>query len=146
MTSIVRGLTFDTDRTRDDASSGRLLATELADWLVQKRGLPFRDAHGVVGAAIRALETRGLELRHADPDLLDEYSDRFRDLPYTVLSVDSALHRPRLDRRNGARTGCDWRSPHSEPRRGGSDEDACRRAEHPMTGSGYRVVLAYSEA
>ncbi|QHC66648.1 argininosuccinate lyase [Rathayibacter sp. VKM Ac-2759] len=93
MTAIVRGLTFDTDRTRDDASRGGSLATELADWLVQKRGLPFRDAHGVVGAAIRALETRGLELRDADPDLLVEYSDHFRDLPATVLSVDSALHR-----------------------------------------------------
>ncbi|MWV58014.1 argininosuccinate lyase [Rathayibacter sp. VKM Ac-2754] len=93
MTAIIRGIAFDTARTRDDASRGGSLATELADWLVQERALPFREAHGIVGAAVQSLEARGLELRDADPALLVECSDRFRGLPASVLTVDSALRR-----------------------------------------------------
>src|SRR3954452_23359524 len=44
------------------AASGLLLATDVADYLVAK-GLPFRDAHEVVGALVRRLlaETRSFD-------------------------------------------------------------------------------------
>jgi argininosuccinate lyase len=44
------------------AASGLLLATDVADYLVAK-GLPFRDAHEVVGALVRRLlnEQRSFE-------------------------------------------------------------------------------------
>ena len=51
------------------AASGLLLATDVADYLVAK-GLPFRDAHEVVGALVRRL----LEERRSFADLsLDEW-------------------------------------------------------------------------
>ncbi len=40
------------------AASGLLLATDVADYLVAK-GLPFRDAHEVVGALVRRLLAEG---------------------------------------------------------------------------------------
>ena len=40
------------------AASGLLLATDVADYLVSK-GLPFRDAHEVVGALVRRLLKEG---------------------------------------------------------------------------------------
>jgi argininosuccinate lyase len=40
------------------AASGLLLATDVADYLVAK-GLPFRDAHEVVGALVRRLLEEG---------------------------------------------------------------------------------------
>jgi argininosuccinate lyase len=48
---------------------GHLLATELADFLVGK-GIPFRHAHEKTGAAIRALDERGLDLSDAGEDEL----------------------------------------------------------------------------
>ena len=44
------------------AASGLLLATDVADYLVAK-GLPFRDAHEVVGALVRRLLDRGTHVR-----------------------------------------------------------------------------------
>ena len=46
-------MTLRTERTRA-AASGLLLATDVADYLVA-RGVPFRDAHEIVGAIVRKL-------------------------------------------------------------------------------------------
>jgi argininosuccinate lyase len=49
---------------------GHLCATDLADFLALS-GLPFREAHHVVGALVREAESRGVEL-HALPDAVFE--------------------------------------------------------------------------
>jgi argininosuccinate lyase len=53
------------DTTRG-AASGLLLATDVADYLVAK-GVPFRDAHEIVGSLVRKLvgEGRAFESMHA---------------------------------------------------------------------------------
>ncbi|MFL6281091.1 MAG: argininosuccinate lyase [Vicinamibacterales bacterium] len=56
---VIDGLALNAAAT-ESAASGLLLATDVADYLVA-RGLPFRDAHEVVGAIVRRLvaERRG---------------------------------------------------------------------------------------
>ena len=56
-------------RSRRRAASGLLLATDVADYLVAK-GLPFRDAHEVVGALVRRLLDEG---RAFDELTVDEW-------------------------------------------------------------------------
>jgi argininosuccinate lyase len=51
--SVVSGLVIDRGAT-ERAASGLLLATDVADYLVAK-GVPFRDAHEIVGALVRRL-------------------------------------------------------------------------------------------
>jgi argininosuccinate lyase len=51
--SVVGGLAINRDTTVR-AASGLLLATDVADYLVAK-GVPFRDAHEIVGAMVRQL-------------------------------------------------------------------------------------------
>src|SRR4029079_17662829 len=51
--SIAGGLTLNRERTAA-ASSGLLLATDVADYLVGQ-GVPFRRAHEIVGALVRQL-------------------------------------------------------------------------------------------
>eukprot|EP00752_Nemacystus_decipiens_P000125 g125.t1 len=41
-------------------------ATDLADWLVRVLGLPFREAHHVTGALVRAAEAAGVDLAALD--------------------------------------------------------------------------------
>jgi len=55
--SVVSGLSI-TATVSTGAASGLLLATDVADYLVAK-GLPFRDAHEVVGALVRRLIAEG---------------------------------------------------------------------------------------
>jgi argininosuccinate lyase len=59
--AVIAGLSINRE-TSEAAASGLLLATDVADYLVAK-GLPFRDAHEVVGALVRRLveERRSFE-------------------------------------------------------------------------------------
>jgi argininosuccinate lyase len=55
--AVVDGLTLNASAA-GNAASGLLLATDVADYLVD-RGVPFRDAHEIVGAAVRKLVREG---------------------------------------------------------------------------------------
>jgi argininosuccinate lyase len=66
--SVVAGLELNR-ASSEAAASGLLLATDVADYLVAK-GLPFRDAHEVVGALVRRLIEEG---RSFDSLTLDEW-------------------------------------------------------------------------
>jgi argininosuccinate lyase len=71
---MVSTTTFNTEAMADQAASPYAAATDLAEWLVA-RGMPFRDAHAVVGEKVRrALAGEGSlhELVAADPQLGDE--------------------------------------------------------------------------
>jgi argininosuccinate lyase len=68
------------------------VATELADYLVAF-GVPFREAHEVVGKVLRAAEQEGKSIRDMPIERLKEFSPAFgRDLA-TVLTLESALAR-----------------------------------------------------
>ncbi len=60
LTGLVRALTFVPERMRAALDEG-MLATDLADYLVS-RGVPFRQAHGLAGQAVRLAETKGVPL------------------------------------------------------------------------------------
>jgi argininosuccinate lyase len=64
--AVIGGLSIDAVAT-ETAASGLLLATDVADYLVAK-GVPFRDAHEIVGALVRRL----VEERRAFVDLTIE--------------------------------------------------------------------------
>jgi argininosuccinate lyase len=51
--AVIDGLAINAAAT-ETAASGLLLATDVADYLVAK-GVPFRDAHEIVGALVRRL-------------------------------------------------------------------------------------------
>jgi argininosuccinate lyase len=61
--------TFNVARLRAALERGHLCATDLADYLVTT-GMPFRDAHHVVGALVAAAEARGVQLGELPRDVL----------------------------------------------------------------------------
>jgi argininosuccinate lyase len=69
MTGMVADLTVNAGRMAAAAGAGHATATDLADWLVRAAGLPFREAHHVVGQAVKRADALGLEL--ADLPLAD---------------------------------------------------------------------------
>jgi len=60
-TGMVATLRFNRARLAELAPAGFSLATDVAEWLV-RGGMPFREAHEVAGACVRACESRGVEL------------------------------------------------------------------------------------
>jgi argininosuccinate lyase len=60
------------------AASGLLLATDVADYLVAK-GLPFRDAHEVVGALVRRLLDEGRTFEDLSLEEWQEHSSLFAE-------------------------------------------------------------------
>jgi argininosuccinate lyase len=71
MTGLYGTLTFDVERMQQAADTPYAAATDLAELLVD-RGMPFRDAHALVGALVRDSLERHVpltELVSAHPDL-----------------------------------------------------------------------------
>lgn len=73
-------------------TDGFLLATDLADHLVE-RGVPFREAHHVVGAAVALCIGRGCRLEDLDLVALRELHPAFGDDALDVLNAQQSLAR-----------------------------------------------------
>ena len=79
--------TFDRDRMQAAASGPGLAAVDLAEWLVAN-GVPFREAHGLVGGLVRESLGRGVPLGE-----LVEAHPAFGEAALEVLDPGAALHR-----------------------------------------------------
>ena len=77
VTATVRNLRINPEAMAS-ALTDDLLATDLADYLVGK-GVPFRQSHHIVGAAVRAAAERGERLSQLPPSALKRISTRFGD-------------------------------------------------------------------
>ena len=80
------------ERLREVASDPALLATEVADYLVA-RGVPFRQAHEIVGAVVREAENRGQSWPAFSLAKMKTFSPAFEDDLHAWLTVESALAR-----------------------------------------------------
>ena len=86
---------FREDRLREAAQDPALVATELADYLVTF-GVPFREAHEIVGKVLRAAEQEGKSIREMPIERLKEFSPVFDRNLATALTLESALARRSL--------------------------------------------------
>src|ERR1043165_3551459 len=86
--TVLRNISVNAERA--SASSGYMNATELADYLVRK-GMPFREAHEVVGKIVmRAIES-GQELDQLSLAQLSEFSTLFSEDVHIALSLQQTL-------------------------------------------------------
>jgi argininosuccinate lyase len=81
---------FRRDRLEAAASDEFLAATDIADLLVRS-GMPFREAHGVVGGLVRTALEQGKRLSELTPEQLAEHSDLLDEQYYAVLSDQAWL-------------------------------------------------------
>jgi argininosuccinate lyase len=89
-TLVLRNVELRKERMRDAASRGMMNATELADYLVRK-GMPFRDAHEMVGRiVVKAIEL-GVELGELPLEELRKISPKIDDDVFAALSLEQTL-------------------------------------------------------
>ena len=94
MTELMRRLKVNRDVLTRSLQSGGLLATELADYLVE-RGVPFREAHGITGRIVRAALEQERELTDFSLEELLAFSDRIERGVFARLTVSAAIDRKR---------------------------------------------------
>jgi argininosuccinate lyase len=81
---MLGSIAFRRDRLEAASSDEFLAATDIADLLVRK-GMPFREAHGVVGGLVRTALEEGKRLSEMSPEQLAEHSDLLDEDFYAVL-------------------------------------------------------------
>jgi len=92
---MLDGIEFHRERMEEASGDEMLAATEVADLLV-RRGVPFREAHGIVGGLVRDAVERGKSLSELTPEELRERSEHLDDSYYEVLQRSSWLESKRI--------------------------------------------------
>ncbi len=86
------GIKVNGERTLEAAKQGYANATELADYLVAK-GIPFREAHHIVGVAVVGAIAKGCALEELSIAELKEFSPVIEADVYEILTIDSCLEK-----------------------------------------------------
>jgi argininosuccinate lyase len=83
-------LTFKIERMREMAGAQYSTATDLADYLVRK-GLPFREAHEIVGKTVRYAMAQGKDLDQLSLQEFRQMSPLIDTDVYEAITVDASL-------------------------------------------------------
>lgn len=89
-TGQVATLVYNTERMAELAPQGFSLATDIAEWLVRE-GTPFRIAHELAGACVRAAEARGVELADLTDDEFAAISPALTPAVRPVLTTEGSV-------------------------------------------------------
>jgi argininosuccinate lyase len=87
---MLGAITFDREQLAAAAADEFLAATDVADMLV-RRGVPFRQAHGIVGGLVRAALEQGKSLSELTREELAEHSPLLDDEFYSTLEPQAWL-------------------------------------------------------
>jgi len=87
---VLDGIQVKRPRCQEAAEQGYANSTELADYLVAK-GVPFREAHHIVGEAVVEAIAQGKALEALSLDDLQKFSQVIGDDVYPILSLQSCL-------------------------------------------------------
>jgi len=91
MTGMVRDLKANPQRMRAVASADYSVATDLADWLVRKAGLPFRQAHHVTGRLVGIASDKGVDLDKLSLKEMQDVEPAIDRSVFKVLTVEASV-------------------------------------------------------
>ena len=91
MAGMVRDLKANPVRMRAVASADYSVATDLADWLVRKVGLPFRQAHHVTGKLVGIASDKGVDLDKLSLAEMQAVEPAIDRSVYKVLTVEASV-------------------------------------------------------
>ena len=83
--------TFRKDIMRKSASRGFTNATDAADYLV-KKGVPFRDAHGIIGRIVLFCMEKDCSIDDLSIQELQRFSEAFADDVYEAISMETCVN------------------------------------------------------
>jgi argininosuccinate lyase len=89
-TGMLAGITFRPERLAGAAGDELIAATDIADLLV-RRGIPFRQSHGIVASLVREAVSSGRRLSELSLEEVRRHSDVLDEAYYDVLGERSWL-------------------------------------------------------
>ena len=92
-TGMVATLEVDGRRLAQAAAEGYMLATDLADYLVIKKGMPFREAHGIVGRLCLYAASQEKALHQLTMEEYQQFSPHFGEDVYGITPETSVAAR-----------------------------------------------------
>jgi len=87
---LVDGIRVNASAMRAAAQQGFATATDLADYLV-KKGVPFRDAHDTVAAAVRHCEAHGCDLADLSLAALQGFHAAIGEDVFRILTLEGSI-------------------------------------------------------
>jgi argininosuccinate lyase len=87
---VLRNVKINSERMGAAASQGMMNATELADYLVRK-GIPFREAHEIVGRVVVRAMGSGLELSGLSLEELRSFSGQIEKDVFAALTLEATI-------------------------------------------------------
>jgi argininosuccinate lyase len=91
MAGMVHDMEPNVARMKKAAGDGYATATDLADWLVRKLGLPFRDAHHSTGRIVAVAAQANVPLHRLGLEAMQQIEPRITKEVFSVLSVDRSV-------------------------------------------------------
>jgi argininosuccinate lyase len=91
MTGMLRDMKPDAARMKAAAGAGYATATDLADWLVQRLNMPFRDAHHITGRIVAKAAAADVPLHKLPLAAMRKIEPRITDAVFSVLSVERSV-------------------------------------------------------
>ncbi|WP_270430764.1 MULTISPECIES: argininosuccinate lyase [Anaerostipes] len=91
-TGMIKTMTFHRDRMESSAKNGFTNATDAADYLVN-HGVPFRDAHGIVGQLVLLCIKKGISLDELSLEEYQEISPAFEEDIYDAISMKTCVEK-----------------------------------------------------
>ena len=91
-TGMIKTMTFHKDRMENSAKNGFTNATDAADYLVN-HGVPFRDAHGIVGQLVLLCIEKGISLDELSLEEYQEISPAFEEDIYDAISMKTCVEK-----------------------------------------------------
>ncbi len=91
-TGMIKTMKFRNDVMEKSAMNGFTNATDAADYLVMK-GVPFRDAHGIIGKLVLTCIDKGKAIHEMSIEELKEISDVFEPDIYDAISLETCVQK-----------------------------------------------------
>lgn len=90
MSEMIKSMNVNKERFVEDIDGSFMLATDLADYLVLK-GIPFRDAHDILGKIVKFATEEKKKLNQITLDEFKSFAPFFEEDVYNLLSVLTCL-------------------------------------------------------
>ena len=91
-TGMIKTMKFNKDKMAKSALGGFTNATDAADYLVLK-GVPFRDAHGIIGQLVLTCIDKNCAIDDLSLDELKEICDKFEEDIYEAISLKTCVEK-----------------------------------------------------
>ena len=85
-------MTFNKDVMAESAKNGFTNATDAADYLVN-HGVPFRDAHGIIGQVVLYCINKGIAIDDMSLEELQAISPAFEEDIYDAISMETCVNK-----------------------------------------------------